>query len=53
MDKNNKCPGCLTINKELMWMEIKLNKVDTWVCLYCYNGGYTVKQVERIRNKKL
>ena len=43
------CKSCNTHNIELMWCMVG----DKFVCLYCYNGTYTTKQVERIRNKKL
>jgi hypothetical protein len=48
MDKEI-CKSCNTHNIELMWCMVG----DKFVCLYCYNGTYTTKQVERIRNKKL
>ena len=50
----DKCPKCNTDNLESYWCQEKdpETKKDRWVCAYCYNGSYTTKQVERIRNKK-
>ena len=49
-NKNNilTCKKCNTPNIEMHWHQIG----DTWVCLWCFNGTYTPKQVERNRNKK-
>ena len=48
MDKEI-CKNCNTHNVEMHWLQIG----DKWVCAWCYNGNYTPKQVERLRNKKL
>ena len=48
MDKEI-CKGCNTPNIELMWHMVG----NLWRCLGCYNGTYSPKQIERMRNKKL
>jgi formylmethanofuran dehydrogenase subunit E len=39
------CKSCNEPNLEMHWLQIG----DKWVCAYCYNGNYTVKQMQRIR----
>ena len=43
----DKCPECKLENLERYW----LDKNDQYVCAYCYNGNYTIKKIEKIRNK--
>ena len=45
---NKECKSCNTINIEGHWLMVK----DNWVCLYCYNGTYSLKKQLKIRKDK-
>lgn len=43
----DKCPKCELENTERYWMQ----SGNIWVCSWCYNGNYTIKQIKFQRKK--